>query len=243
MSGPRHNKTLCMGNDGSMKTSVNADGGYEKARASGKEGWSDEADYDSFKRDILDSFSRSDAPKAGRLLEIGCGAGNITLWLSEMGYEAYGVDTTPKAIEWAQDRNERSKAKADFRLEDAGDLNTFSDGYFDIVVDGRCLHWIYGPGRLKILQAVRRVLKADGFLLVSSQCNSPGGQPPTIDSQLTYDASRQVVVNSSGDICAYFGTPDSIIAEIKDAGFRVLNSGVITEGNSEMVHIEALKNA
>ena len=226
-----------------MKTSINADSGYIKARSSGKEGWSYEADYDHFKKGILDSFSRSDAPKSGRLLEIGCGAGNITLWLAEMGYEVYGVDTTPKAIEWAKDRNELSTAKANFRLEDAGELTSFSDGYFDVVVDGRCLHWIYGPGRLKILQAVRRVLKANGFLLVSSQCCSPGSQPPIIDSQLTYDASRQVVVNKSGDICAYFGIPENIVAEIDKAGFEVLNWGVIPEQNSETVHIEALKNA
>ena len=226
-----------------MKTSVNADGGYDKARASGKAGWVDDAEYDRFKHNVLASFKRSKAPPSGRLLEIGCGAGNMTLWLAEKGYEAYGVDTTPKAIEWAKHKNEQAPATADFRLEDAAELTSFPDEFFDLVLDGRCLHWIYGEGRLKILRAVRRVLKPHGFFLVCSQCSKPNHQPPVIDSHLRYDASRQVVVNTSGDICAYFGTPENIIAEVKAAGFDVIGSQVIPAPESDMLHIEAIKTA
>ncbi len=222
-----------------MRTRVNADGGYARARAAGKAGWADDSEYERFKNGILASFRRSNAPKSGRLLEIGCGAGNMTLWFAQMGYEAYGVDTTPRAIEWARERNEQATTKADFRLEDAAELRSFPESHFDLVIDGRCLHWIYGEGRQRILQTVRRVLRPHGLLLVCSQC----GDPKNIESPLSYDASRRVVVNRAGDICAYFGMPESISVEVKAAGFTVLSSELIAAPDGDMIHIEAIKEA
>lgn len=225
-----------------MKTSINADGGYAKARASGKVGWGgNESDYDSLKQSILTSMTRCNAPTSGRLLEIGCGAGNLTHWFAENGYTAFGVDTTPKAIEWANDRNRQAVAIADFRLEDAAVLSSFEAGFFDLVIDGHCLHWIYGEGRRKILESVRRVLKPGGFLMICSQCSSSDSTPPGIGDQLTYDAARRVALNKSGEICGYFGTPESILAEVRDAGFKIVGSEVMHSTRADMLHLGAIR--
>src|ERR1035437_9939074 len=40
-------------------------------------------------------------PRKGRVLELGCGAGNICIELAKRGFDVYGVDSAPTAIEWA----------------------------------------------------------------------------------------------------------------------------------------------
>ena len=48
----------------------------------------------------------------GRTLEVGCGTGTNAIWLSSRGFEVYGVDLAPRAIEAAQAKA-RAEAEAD----------------------------------------------------------------------------------------------------------------------------------
>jgi SAM-dependent methyltransferase len=42
-------------------------------------------------------------PQRGRSLELGCGAGNVSLHLAKRGWDAHGVDISPTAIAWANE--------------------------------------------------------------------------------------------------------------------------------------------
>ena len=44
------------------------------------------------------------APRSGRVLELGCGAGDLSLALAEHGYEVHGVDIAPTAIDFMNAR-------------------------------------------------------------------------------------------------------------------------------------------
>jgi len=223
-----------------------ADRGYTRLKASGKDGWAgEESAYADFKKAIARSFGRSDAPASGRLLELGCGAGNLTLWFASMGYEAYGVDITPTAIDWAKEKNAAAPAKVDFRVEDVAELPSFADGFFDLVIDGHCLHWIAGEDRAKVFATVRRVLRIGGFFLVSSQCGDPPKHKLEQKAKegLTYDPVRRVMINKCGVVGAYFGTPQSIIEEVRCAGLRVFNWEVSSTPEGNDIHVEAIKPA
>ncbi|HBC88000.1 MAG TPA: hypothetical protein DCZ94_13700 [Lentisphaeria bacterium] len=143
-----------------MDSKPTADKGYAKLKAEGKAGWGgDESDYDLFKLNIERSLVRAKAPKQGRVLELGCGAGNLTLWMAQKGYEMFGVDITPTAIEWAKEKNSTAEFKADFQVGDIADLSSYGNESFDIVIDAHCLHWIYGEGRQKSYSSIFRVLR------------------------------------------------------------------------------------
>ena len=70
---------------------------YAKCRAEGREGWS--VDFAPKRWRVDRMLAKPGVPQSGTFLELGCGAGNITLYVAAKGFEAYGIDMTPQAIE------------------------------------------------------------------------------------------------------------------------------------------------
>ena len=62
-----------------MKTDyVGHDAKYQRHRAQGQPGWdATEAGYSVFRIHVERIMARGNAPDSGRLLELGCGAGNM----------------------------------------------------------------------------------------------------------------------------------------------------------------------
>ncbi|MFC7176121.1 class I SAM-dependent methyltransferase [Halosegnis marinus] len=63
----------------------------------------------------------------GRVLDVGCGAGRVGLYLQDRGHEVVGIDVSPGAVEVSRDRG------LDARGLDAADARDL-DGEFDTVV-------------------------------------------------------------------------------------------------------------
>jgi SAM-dependent methyltransferase len=210
---------------------------YQRNKDGRLAGWdSTEAGYDTFKSIIGPVLELGNAPTSGRLLELGCGAGNMTIWLAERGYEAYGVDISHTAIAWAREKALEHGLRINFSVGDVLDLVEYTDGFFDFVFDGHCLHCIIGKDRERMLTSVRRVLKPRGYFLVDTMCG------PVDASQLPgYDPASRCTVH--GDIASrYLGMPDDILSELASAGFRIVRWEVShTDGDpSDTLLVEAL---
>ncbi len=54
----------------------------------------------------------------GRTLEVGCGTGTNSLWLSSRGFAVHGVDVAPLAIEQAEAKRRAAGANAQFSVLD-----------------------------------------------------------------------------------------------------------------------------
>jgi len=95
----------------------------------------------------------------GRLLDVGCGAGDYLDVVSSLGWEPYGVDINSKAIEICQTRMPRGQ----FFL---GHLDNarFPDDFFDVVNLSHVLEHMDSP--TKTLQEVWRILKQEGLVLI-----------------------------------------------------------------------------
>ena len=118
---------------------------YRRHRDKGFAGWSEaDSNYAQWQADCEAILSRGNAPSTGRLLDLGCGAGNMTVWFARRGYEAYGIDIAPTAIDWARERSEAQGIPARFDVGDAVRLGGYEDAFFDFVFDGHCLHCIIG---------------------------------------------------------------------------------------------------
>lgn len=83
----------------------------------------------------------------GRILDLGCGTGDIAIWLATQGYEAHGIDIAPSAIAWATEKAQAQATRVQFTTGSVLDLTPYKDDFFRLVVDGRCLHCIIGPDR------------------------------------------------------------------------------------------------
>src|SRR5919202_5606805 len=102
-------------------------------------------------RDLVD-------PHPGdRILDLGCAAGAITHFLSELGAETIGVDAEPRAIEKARELF----PGLEFVVADVAAL-PFEDASFDKAVAADLVEHLDDATFERMLAEVRRVLKAGG---------------------------------------------------------------------------------
>lgn len=214
---------------------------YAKRKADGQPGWMSPEEYQRFQAAVEMSFAQARFPARGRLLELGCGAGNMSVWLAGKGYEVYGVDHSPTALVWAGEHNQEAGTHVRFSVGDVTNLGEFADGFFDIVFDARCFHWLAGADRARAFAAARRVLRVGGYFLMSSQCGEFKTDKWKADG-LTFDPEHRVVLNRHGLVAAYVGMPDSLMAEVVGAGFRIVHHVILTEeGSEDVIHVAAVK--
>lgn len=98
-----------------------------------------------------------------KILDVGCGTGEISHLLAEMGYLVTGIDLSDKMLAVAKSKFEASGYAALFECGDAENLS-FSDGSFDIVLN-RHLLWTL-PHPKAALQEWKRVLKNGGHVVL-----------------------------------------------------------------------------
>ena len=81
-------------------------------------------------------------PGSGRALDVGCGAGVLTLWLAEKGLKVTGIDILPEAITMARSLAEQRRAEIEFVTADL--FSYAPERAFDLVYDSGCLHSLVG---------------------------------------------------------------------------------------------------
>jgi ubiquinone/menaquinone biosynthesis C-methylase UbiE len=122
-------------------------------------------------RDLIPELSADVLPAfatATRVLDVGCGPGQFTVYFAEQvpGAEVWGVDLAPTMIELARG-HARESAAADRLHFDVADVAalSFADGFFDAVVStGSIKHW---PDPVAGLREIHRVVRAGGRVVVA----------------------------------------------------------------------------
>lgn len=108
------------------------------------------------------------APQAGeRILDLGCGDGQLTERLAESGAIVSGVDADPRMVEAAKARGVEAQCAVAESLP-------MADASFDAVFSNAALHWVRDQDAM--MAEVRRVLKPGGrFLCLEfSRVEAPG---------------------------------------------------------------------
>jgi ubiquinone/menaquinone biosynthesis C-methylase UbiE len=115
----------------------------------------------------------------GRVLDVGCGTGELALLAASQGMDATGVDSSPRAIATAEKRAaERGIEGVRFVVGDALDLG-FLGTTFDTVLDSGVFHVFSDEDRARYVASIHAVLKPGGryHLLVFSDAQ-PGDWGP-----------------------------------------------------------------
>jgi cyclopropane fatty-acyl-phospholipid synthase-like methyltransferase len=125
----------------------------------------------------------------GVVLDVGCGTGEHALMAAARGYEAVGVDASPKAITRAKQKASQRGLTVDFRVADALDLRALG-AIYDTVLDCGLFHVFDDEQRARYVRSLAAVVNPGGtyFMLCFSDKVPPGFGPRRISQQEIRDA-------------------------------------------------------
>ncbi|MDR3331040.1 MAG: methyltransferase domain-containing protein [Synergistaceae bacterium] len=112
-------------------------------------------------RPVLDLLK----PQFGeRILDLGCGDGELMKILADKGYDVAGVDSSPEMVEAARSRG------LDVRVMNAENLEFGPGKEFDAVVSNAALHWM--SDQYAVVRSVWRALAPNGRF--AAECGGEG---------------------------------------------------------------------
>src|SRR4051812_16270852 len=144
-----------------------------------------------------------------RVLDLGCGSGELTAQIAARGAHVVGVDSSTEMLARARVRF----PDLDLRLADAENLAV--DGRFDAVFSNAALHWMTRPDQ--VLSGVRAALR-DGGRFVAEM-----GAARNVDALVTAlrEAAVRVGLTVELPLPWYFPTPAEQCSRLERAGFTV----------------------
>jgi len=121
-------------------------------------------------------------PRGAQVLDVACGPGWMSHWLTRLGYQTVGVDISPEFVALARKRvaddpcldlpAEMLEAMFDTVDLEREALPQRLAGAFDAAILESCLHHFVDP--IAALENIRRGLKADGVALIIESDNRQG---------------------------------------------------------------------
>lgn len=133
------------------------------------------------------------------VLDVGCGTGELTLFLARLGYEVLGIDIAPTAIAQAREKAYWRRVNAKFLIWDALNLEGLADhGFrFQTVVDSAMFHLFSDPERDLFIDGLAHVLEPGGAYFVLGDAryypeSVYGLSPAEIRSRFRQDAGWEI---------------------------------------------------
>jgi SAM-dependent methyltransferase len=103
---------------------------------------------------------------ATKVLEIGCGAGLVSIELARRGYEVRSVDSTSAMVELTRRNARAAGVRLAVAQADAHDLQGHLDGTYGLVLALGVIPWLHSP-ELGVAE-MSRVLSGGGHLIVNA---------------------------------------------------------------------------
>lgn len=123
---------------------------------------------------------------AGRVLDVGCGAGEHTILLAAAGYDVLGVDGAPTAVEQAR-RNAADRG-VDARFEVADALHLAGTPSYDTVVDSALFHIFDDGDRAAYVRSLHNATRPGSVVHVLALSDAGRGFGPEVSERTIRDA-------------------------------------------------------
>lgn len=152
-----------------------------------------------------------DPKKNERILDLGCGSGQLTSKINELVKEIIGIDISPEMIQDA-----KSKFKnIDFQVADASSFR-FKEK-FDAIFSNATLHWV--TNYKSAIKCMFENLKSNGKIVLEF---GGKGNVQTIVNQLRDSLANRGYLEQSKLQLWYFPSIAEYSTELESAGFRVI---------------------
>jgi cyclopropane fatty-acyl-phospholipid synthase-like methyltransferase len=128
-------------------------------------------------RRLKDAFAMAEVEPGMRLLDVGCGRGEIVRRCLNMGVEAFGIDYAEVAASMTREVIEQERQSAEEPVVAGGVCRAdakhlpFPEGYFDRVLLFDVVEHLYPWELHGALLEIRRVLHPDGRLIIHTAPN------------------------------------------------------------------------
>lgn len=114
------------------------------------------------KRRLLESLRHFGVPKPGRILDLGCGAGEFSQFMADSGYRTTGVDIASAAI----DRARRQSQQVEFRVLNDDFTIPAVSAEFDAVWSTEVIEHVFDVH--SHLSEINRVLRDGGLYILTT---------------------------------------------------------------------------
>lgn len=110
----------------------------------------------------------------GPVLDVGCGTGELSLFLARRGHDVLGIDVAPRAVEQAREKARWRRIDAHFLVWDALRLDALAARglSFRTVVDSAMFHLLSDAERDRFVDGLADVLEPGGAYLVLGDARS-----------------------------------------------------------------------
>lgn len=116
---------------------------------------------------LFDQLLKGRFDNCRNILDAGCGGGRNLVYFLQNGFEVYGIDPNPNAIQAVKELAKTlapGMAANNFKVAAAEDL-PFDDNSFDLVISSAVLHFAANKDHFEaMLRSMWRVLKPGGYL-------------------------------------------------------------------------------
>jgi len=162
--------------------------------------------------------------KPCRVVDLGCGAGNYSVWLAQHGFDVTGIEISQSAIALAGKLAASKGVSCRFVAADLlGDLREFHSS-FDLAFDWEVLHHIQPEDRPGYLQNVRNLLRPDGMYI--SLCFS--------DKDIEFSGGQKIFKTPLGTIL-YFSTEEEL-EELYKPLFHIIELKTVSVPGKQKPH-------
>lgn len=119
-----------------------------------------------------------------RILDLGCGTGRHLVYLSKIGFQMDGFDSSPHAISLAQKWLDEEGLTATIQKHPMEQSFPYPDMSFDAVISVQVIHHNFLRNILFTISEIERVLKPGGFIFITVPLLGPKPVSPEEDWQL-----------------------------------------------------------
>jgi 2-polyprenyl-3-methyl-5-hydroxy-6-metoxy-1,4-benzoquinol methylase len=182
------------------------------------------------KKEILENYGeiyqlvKDCKPRPGRVLDVGCGSGELLSLLKKDGWQCFGVEINPKAASyvkklWQIDVKNKELKKNDFPAKN-----------FDVIVLSHVLEHL--PDPIQTLKIVRTALKDDGTLVIAVPNIRSINAKIFRSYWYALDVPRHLLHFNS----------ETLQKMLRRAGFKIISQDFFSVGHSKAGFKGSLKN-
>lgn len=125
----------------------------------------------------------------GKVVDVGCGTGEHTLYLSALGYDVYGLDSSPRAVEQARANAAARNVEVHFQVADA--LALGDDTTYDTVIDSALFHIFDADDRARYVRSLHRACRPGALVHVLALSDTGPGFGPQVSDAMIREAFSQ----------------------------------------------------